>query len=133
MNIVLDTNVLISALLFGGIPGQLIELWKKGTITPLITEEIMAEYLRVLAYPKFKLSEEEIHYIIHQEILPFFRVIKSKPSPPVINKDPDDDKFIQCAIAGKAKIIVTGDSHLLAQKSYKEIKIMTPSQFLEIF
>ena len=122
-----------SAILFGGIPGKLIELWKKGSITPLITEDIMAEYLRVLAYPKFKLSEEEVHYIIHQEILPFFKVVNSKPGSSIIKKDPDDDKFIQCAIAGQAKIIISGDRHLLAQKSYKEIKILTPSQFLEIF
>ena len=131
--LVLDTNVVISAILFGGIPGKLIELWKKGSITPLITEDIMAEYLRVLAYPKFKLSEEEVHYIIHQEILPFFKVVNSKPGPSIIKKDPDDDKFIQCAIAGQAKIIISGDRHLLAQKSYKEIKILTSSQFLEIF
>ena len=131
--LVLDTNVVISAILFGGIPGKLIELWKKGSITPLITEDIMAEYLRVLAYPKFKLSEEEVHYIIHQEILPFFKVVNSKPGPSIIKKDPDDDKFIQCAIAGQAKIIISGDRHLLAQKSYKEIKILTLSQFLEIF
>lgn len=133
MNIVIDTNVVISALLFGGIPCQFIELWKKGMIIPLITEEIMAEYLKVLAYPKFNLSEEEIHYIIHQDILPFFRVVKSKPSPPIISKDPDDDKFIQCAIAGKAKIIISGDHHLLAQKTDKEIQILTPSEFLEKF
>ena len=133
MNIVIDTNVIISAILFGGIPGRLIELWKRRTITPLITEEIMSEYLRVLAYPKFELSEEEINYIIHQEILPFFKVVKSKPGPPIIENDPDDDKFIQCAKAGKAKIIISGDQHLLALKSYKEIKILTPSQFLELF
>ena len=133
MNIVIDTNVVISALLFGGTPGKLIKLWKKGSITPLITEEIMDEYLKVLAYKKFQLSEEEIHYIIHQEILPYFKVVKSKPGPPIIKKDPDDDKFIQCAKAGKAKIIVTGDHHLLAQKSYKEIKILSPGQFLEIY
>ena len=133
MNIVIDTNVVVSAFLFGGIPGKLIELWKKGTITPLITEKIMAEYLRVLAYPKFKLSEEEINYIIHQEILPFFKVVKSIQGPSVIKKDPDDDKFIQCANAGKAKTIISGDHHLLALKSYKNIKFLTPSQFFEMF
>ena len=133
MNIVIDTNVIISAILFGGIPGKLIKLWKKGTITPLITEEIMSEYLKVLAYPKFELSEEEIKYIIHQEILPFFKAVKSSPGPPIIKKDPDDDKFIQCAKAGKAKIIISGDHHLLALQSYKNIKILTPSEFFEKF
>ena len=128
---VIDTNVVISAILFGGGPGKLIDLWKKGQITPLITEEIMAEYIRVLAYPKFKLSEEEINYIIRQEILPFFKVVKSKPGPSIIKKDPDDDKFIQCAEVGNAQIIISGDRHLLALKSHHGIKILTPSQILD--
>lgn len=130
MNIVIDTNVVISAILFGGTPGKLIDLWKPGRIVPLITEEIMTEYIRVLAYPKFQLSEEEINYIIHEEILPYFKVIKSVPGPSIIKKDPDDDKFIQCAKAGKAKIIISGDRHLLALKSYKDIEIRTPNHFL---
>ena len=128
---VIDTNVVISAILFGGAPGKLIDLRQTGRITPLITEEIMAEYIRVIAYRKFKLSEEEINYIIHQEILPFFKVVKSAPSPSIIIKDPDDDKFIQCAEAGKAKIIISGDRHLLALKFHHDIKILTPSQFLQ--
>jgi putative PIN family toxin of toxin-antitoxin system len=131
MNIVIDTNVVISAILFGGVPGKLFDLWKTGRIVPLITEEIMTEYIRVLAYPKFKLSEEEINYIIQQEILPFFKVVKSVPGSSIVKQDPDDDKFIQCAEAGKAKIILSGDQHLLALKSYKNIEIKTPNQFIK--
>jgi len=133
MNIVIDTNVVVSAILFGGSPGKLIELWKAGRIRPLITQEILTEYIRVLAYPKFKLSEDEINYIIHQEILPYFKVVKSIPGPSVIKEDPDDDKFIRCAEAGNAEIIITGDQHLLALKTYKKIKIMNPSQLLDVF
>ena len=133
MNIVIDTNVAVSAILFGGSPGKLIELWKAGRIRPLITQEILTEYIRVLAYPKFKLSEDEINYIIHQEILPYFKVVKSVPGPSIVKKDPDDDKFIRCAEAGNAEIIITGDQHLLALGSYKDIKILTASQFLENF
>ena len=91
----------------------------------------MMEYLRVLTYPKFKLSEEEINYVIHQEILPFFKAVKSETGPSIINKDPDDDKFIQCAEAGNAKTIISGDQHLLALKSHHGINILTPTQFLE--
>jgi len=106
ITIVIDTNVVISALLFGGTPGKLVELWQKGHIEPIISEEIMTEYLRVLTYPKFKLSEEEINYIIHQEILPFFNVVKSETGPSIIHKDPDDDIFIRCAQAGNAETII---------------------------
>ena len=131
ITIVIDTNVVISALLFGGTPGKLVELWQKGHIEPIISEEIMTEYLRVLTYPKFKLSEEEINYIIHQEILPFFNVVKSETDPSIIHKDPDDDRFIRCAQAGNAETIISGDNHLLALKSYQGINILTPAQFLE--
>jgi putative PIN family toxin of toxin-antitoxin system len=108
-------------------------LWKAGRIRPLITQEILTEYIRVLAYPKFKLSEDEISYIIQERILPHFNVVKSIPGPSVIKEDPDDDKFIRCAEAGNAEIIITGDQHLLALKTYKKIKIMNPSQFLDVF
>ena len=132
MNIVVDTNVVVSAILFGGTPGALINLWKSGRIRPLITQEILTEYIRVLAYPKFKLSEDEINYIIHQEILPFFKVVKSVPGSSIVKEDPDDDKFIQCAEAGKAEIIITGDQHFLSLRSYKGIKILSSNQFLQM-
>ena len=131
IRIVIDTNVLISGLLFGGIPGKLIQLWKNKPILPLVSKEILSEYLKVLAYPKFKLSEEEINYILYQEILPYFEVIPVKPRPVIIKADPSDDKFIRCAQSGRAKVIISGDQHLLSLKSYKEIKILSSSQFLE--
>ena len=129
ITVVIDTNVVISALLFGGTPGKLVALWQKGQIEPIISEEIITEYLRVLTYPKFKLSEEEINYIIDQEILPFFNVVKSETGPSIIHKDPDDDRFIRCAQTGKAETIISGDRHLLALKSYQGINILTPAQF----
>ncbi len=131
IRVVIDTNVVISALLFGGIPGILIELWKNGRIKPLISREIIDEYLKVLTYPKFSLSEEEINYILYREILPFFEVISVKHKPPIIKEDPSDDIFIQCAQTGKVRVIISGDQHLLSLTSYKEIKILSPSQFLE--
>lgn len=129
--IVIDTNVLISALLFGGAPGELIELWKKRRIAPLISEEIMSEYLRVMAYPKFQLSEGEINYILHREILPYFEVVEAKTGPTIIPQDPEDDKFIRCADAGNAATIISGDRHLLALEFYRGIKIFSIAQFLK--
>lgn len=130
VKVVVDTNVLVSALLFGGKPGKLIPLWQRGTIRPLASKEIIDEYLRVLAYPKFKLAEEDINYLLYQEILPYFEVIAVELGPRIIKKDPEDDKFIRCALAGKAKWIISGDCHLLALKTYQKIKILSPSDFL---
>jgi putative PIN family toxin of toxin-antitoxin system len=128
---VIDTNVIISAILFGGIPGELISLWKSGHIQPLASKDIIDEYIKVLTYPKFELSEKEINYILYNEILPYFEVATLKPGQAIIQKDPSDDKFLHCANAGRASVIISGDQHLINLKSYGKIKILTLSQFLE--
>ena len=130
--VVIDTNVIVSALLFGGTPGKLIPLWKDGLIKPLVSREIIDEYIAVLAYPKFELTETEIQYLFYQQLLPFFEVVKTESGKVLIPSDPSDDKFIRCAIAGKADIIISGDAHLLALKANHHIRFLNPSQFLEI-
>ena len=131
--VVIDTNVVVSALLFGGVPGKLVPLWKTGRIRVLASKEMIEEYLKVLAYPKFELSEEEINYLLYQEILPYFEIVKTKPGSVIVEEDPSDDMFILCAEAGKANTIISGDQHLLDLKSYGKIKILTSSQFLKRF
>ena len=74
MRVVLDTNTLVSALLFTGISSELVSLWQDGIITLLLSRDILDEYLRVLSYPKFKLSEEEIKKLLQEEILPYAEV-----------------------------------------------------------
>jgi putative PIN family toxin of toxin-antitoxin system len=128
---VIDTNVIVSAILFGGIPGKLISLWKSGHLKPLASKDIIDEYIKVLAYPKFRLTEKEINYILYNEILPYFEVVTLKPGLRIIQKDPSDDKFFHCAEAGKAGVIISGDQHLLNLKTYGDLKILTPLQFLE--
>ena len=131
VKVVIDTNVLISALLFGGTPGKLIPLWQKHVIKPMASKEIIDEYLRVLTYPKFELDETEINFILYREILPYFDIIDTPDDQPIIAKDTADDKFIHCALAGKAKYIITGDQHLLALKVYKGNQILSTSEFLK--
>ena len=132
VKVVADTNVVVSALLFGGKPGELIPLWQGRSIKPAASKEIIDEYLRVLTCPKFKLSEEDINFILYREILPYFEIIEVHSDERIIEKDREDDKFIRCALAGKAKFIVSGDNHLLAIKSYWKIKILSPADFLLI-
>ncbi len=130
IKVVIDTNVFISAMLFGGTPGELIPLWKTGHIVPLISKPILDEYLNVLAYPKFELSEAEINYILYVETLPYVDVIFPASSGKVIKNDPTDDKFLHCAKAGNARAIISGDHHLLNLVSYQNINIQTPADFL---
>ncbi len=130
IRVVVDTNVLVSGLLFGGPPGELVTLWKKGKIRPLCSKEIVEEYIRVLAYPRFELSESEIDFILTHEILPFFDVLKIKSGKSFVAVDPSDDKFIWCAFEGKAQVIISGDEHLL-NLSTSPVPVVTPSLFLK--
>ena len=132
IRVVLDTNVLVSALLFGGIPGKLIPLWKSKRITPLLSREILDEYLRVLAYPKFNLTKDEILFIITQEILPWFEIVEStRKGISYVLEDPEDDKFIHCAISGKADFLISGDQHLLLLPN-PPVPILSVRDFLEL-
>jgi putative PIN family toxin of toxin-antitoxin system len=130
VRVVLDSNALVSALLFSGVSSKLVSLWQNGLIAPLLSREILDEYLRVLSYPKFALSEEEIKELIQEEILPFAEVVKPKRRLRVVRRDPSDNKFLECAVAGKANVIISGDKDLLSLGRYRQIRIQSPAQFL---
>lgn len=133
MRVVLDTNVLISALLFTGVSSDLVPLWQKGAVRILLSREILEEYLRVLAYPKFKLSRQEIRGLIEADLLPFVEIVNPGRRLKVVITDPSDDKFLECAIAGKADLLISGDKALLAMGRYRKVQIQSPSQFLDAF
>lgn len=129
VRVVIDTNVVISALLFGGTPGKLVALWETGRIQPFATPAVIDEYLRVLAYPRFRLSEAEIEYLLYRRILPYFEIVEPQPGPPVITEDPADDAFLYCAVAAGAAAIISGDHHLLALGVFRGIPIVAPASF----
>ena len=130
LKVVIDTNVIISALLFGGVLAKLIAPWQGGSITPAASKEIIDEYPRILTYPKFKLSEDDINFLLYQEILPYFDVIAAQTGPRIVKKDPADDRFIRCAVAARAKYIISGDIHLFALNAFQKIRILPPTAFL---
>jgi uncharacterized protein len=127
----LDTNTVISALLFSGTAARLVPLWQSRRITVLISREILTEYLRVLAYPKFQLSEQEIRLLIEEELLPFVETIRVRRRLAVVRRDPDDDKFLECAMAGRAQFLVTGDRDLRELGSFRRTTILSAGEFLE--
>ncbi len=124
LKVVLDTNILISALLFGGELSHIVDLWKGGRIAPLISKETFQEFNAVLEYPKFMLSKVEIKAIIEEEVLPFFEVVEVTDKIRGICTDPDDDKFIACAVAASADFIVTGDSALYGVGKYRAVRMI---------
>ena len=131
--VVLDTNVLISALLFRGRLPKIVGLWQKGKIIPVISKETFSELMTVLEYPKFSLTQEETDSIIKYEILPYFEIVEVVKDVKGICRDPEDDKFISCAISASADYIVSGDKDLIDLKQYKSIKIIKASEFLEMY
>jgi putative PIN family toxin of toxin-antitoxin system len=131
VRVVLDSNVVVSALLFTGISSKLVPLWQDNVISVLVSRAIVEEYLRVLSYPKFKLSEGDIKSLIQEELLPYVEVVKPGRRLRVVDRDPSDDKFVECAFAGKARVIISGDKDLLSIGRYQKILIQSPAQFLE--
>ncbi|MBI2849473.1 MAG: putative toxin-antitoxin system toxin component, PIN family [Chloroflexi bacterium] len=128
--VVLDTNVIVSALLFEGQSSALVGLWKQGKIIPLVSTETLKEIIRVLAYPKFDLREEEIKSIINEDILPYVETVKITREIKGISSDAADDIFLTCALNGKAEAIISGDTHLLSLKEFEGIPISKITEFL---
>lgn len=129
--VVLDTNVLVSALLFRGEVSRIATLWKAGVIIPVISKETFAEFRDVLGYPKFKLTGREIKVIIEEEVLPYFEVIDNVETVRGVCEDPDDDKFLACALAAGVKLIVSGDNALCNVKKYKSVKVVSAREFIK--
>jgi putative PIN family toxin of toxin-antitoxin system len=132
IRVVLDTNVLISALLFKGELTRMVGLWQRGKMIPIISKETFDELRTVLEYPKFSLSRAEIKSLIEQEILPFFEVVNVSKHVKGACRDPGDDKFISCAISANADYIVTGDRDLSDLKKYQSVRIIHASDFIKM-
>jgi len=131
---VLDTNVLLSALLFGGRLEGLHRAWRAGRLRLVLSRETVDELLRVMAYPKFRLTRAEISFLFETELLPFAEVV-DLPGPKGKrgwSRDPEDDKFIRCAKAGKCAWLVSGDDDLLSLKRVGKLAILSPAGFLAV-
>ena len=129
--VVIDTNVYISAIFWGGKPREVVDLGRNARISIFTSSEIQAEIERKLKN-KFGIDEKEVAQILLDYAM-FTLPIKLLHKVEVVNADPDDNKFIECAIASKAGYIVSGDKHLLNLKNYQGIQIMKAAKFLEIF
>lgn len=127
---VLDTNVIVSALLFSGPSSQLLSAWQSSRLQPVVSAQIFDEYLRVLAYPKFKLTSAEIRGLIEEELLPFIETVKVPPSAVPTVRDLDDVKFITCAVTAGVRWLVSGDNDLLSLHRIKSVEIVSVATFL---
>lgn len=128
---VIDTNVAVSAFVFrAGTRAWLREAIVNGALIPLVSDETLAEMVRVLAYPRFGLTAEDreniiVHYMEHAEAIKQPRTRARLPQ----CRDPHDEMFIRLAYAAKADAIVTGDGDLLTLALESRIPILTPVAF----
>ncbi len=129
LRVVIDTNVFISSF-FGGIPRDIIDLWKNGKIILCLSQAIVEEYLEVLNRLGLE-DEKELHKLTKLFAEAFNSLFTAKPPKiMVVEDDPDDDKFIECAVALDSKIIISGDKHLKEIKKYIDIEILSPREFI---
>jgi len=129
---VLDTNIVLSALIFS--KGRLAPIrlaWQQGVFYPLVSKDTTEELIRAMNYPKFKLSGAERDELL-ADYLPYCTIIripaKAPKTPPV--RDPFDVPFLQLASCGRAKYLVTGDQDLLAVRSHLRFAILSAADFI---
>jgi putative PIN family toxin of toxin-antitoxin system len=130
--IVLDTNILISGYLFGGVPREIIELGRQRCAEILTSVDTEREFIRVLGYPKFGLESDEILLII-QDFKSFAVEVSIFQKIDVIDDDSTDNIFLELVVCGNAEYIVSEDKHLLELKHYSFIEIVTARDYWEIY
>ncbi len=126
--VVADTNVLVSAIQFGGKPKQLLDLAVDGRVDLALSEAILEETLRVLRN-KFHRTSDEVKEI-DKQLRVVGRIVTPTESITVVDADPSDDRILECAVAADAQAIVSGDKHLLALGSFRGIRIQRIGEFL---
>ncbi len=131
--IVIDTNLVLSALVFAqGHLSPLRQAWQAHRIQPLVSCITAAELIRVLAYPKFKLSPQERRELL-ADYLPYCKTVRIPEPPPKTPacRDAFDVPFLQLALAGKAKALVTGDRDVLSLARGFACPILSAGEFLD--
>ncbi|MBI2634365.1 putative toxin-antitoxin system toxin component, PIN family [Candidatus Peregrinibacteria bacterium] len=128
MKIILDTNVFISGIFWSGSPHQVVALWALNKIHLIVTKKILSEYLHILHKidSKGDIAKKWGTFVLeNSQILEDKELVK-------ICRDTEDNKFLNCAIIGRADYLVSGDDDLLCLKKIGSTKIITPSKFLKI-
>lgn len=136
MRVVLDANIFISALISSqGNPAMIINKWLSGEFDVLLSQPVVAEVLRVSGYERLQKKYKKIR----QNRLEFVELISEQciwldTTEPltIVTADESDNRYIECAVAGSASYIVTGDDHLLAVGEYKGIQILKPAAFVAL-
>ncbi len=133
MRVVVDTSTLISAVLWTGLPHRLIELAEAERLTLCMTEDTLAEFREVLQRPKFARQLRNRFTTVEEimrRVLPLIELYPVIPAPTIVEADPDDDRFVICALSTAARYLISSDWHLLDMGGYSGVSILTVREFL---
>ena len=129
MRVILDTNVFVSGVFFRGPPYEILEAWRDGKVQLVVSPEILEEYQRVGKILAKQFPKVDLGPII--DLLAVgAKLVLPPPLPEPVCADPDDDKFLACALASKTKFVISGDKHLLDVSDYRGITIVRPGKFV---
>ena len=130
--VVIDTNVFISGFGWDGKPEEILALLKERHIINYISTEIFNELRRVVSYPKFKFKES-LQIKILEFVFFYSEFVEPKENILFITDDPEDNKFLECAIEANTKFIISGDAHLLNLQRFRNIEVVDVNGFLHKF
>ncbi len=125
MRLIIDTNVFISGVFFSGPPYDILDAWRRGRIEVIVSPEILEEYRRVGQQLAREFPGVELEAFLELMTLRA-RIVDASPLKEKVCSDPDDDKFLACAIASRTKTICSGDKALLRVSGYEGITILKP-------
>ena len=131
LKITADTNILVSAAIAKGNEFEILRFAKLGKIELILSMNILKEFKDVISRPKFGFSEEQVSSAF-KHILSICTIVVPSAKLDIIKEDPDDNKILECADAGKVDYIVSGDGHLLNLEDYNGIKIVKAGYILKL-
>jgi len=134
MRVVADTSTVVSGLMWWGKPRQVLDATRAHTISLFTSAALLAELEDVLNREKFARRLALVGHTPCDLVLGYAAlttIVTPAVIPPVVLVDPDDDTVLACAVAASAEVVVSGDSHLLALKKYRDIPILTAAELLE--
>ena len=130
MRVILDTNVFISGVFFSGPPYVILDAWRHNALSLVISPEILAEYRETGEVLSRQFANIDLEPWLGLVTLKA-SMVKATPLAEAVCSDPDDDKFLACALAGGIRFVITGDLALLKTSGYCGIQVVRPREFVE--
>ena len=129
MIVTIDTNVLVSGVFFGGVPGRIVTAAREGVFTLAMSPLLLDELRQVFSRAKFGITPDAVRLLM-DDLESFATIVYPGKRHQVVERDPDDDAVIDCAVESGSSYIVSGDPHLTEMDVVQGITVVTPRQFV---